>query len=130
VERALRQTKDEEQPKLTAKGKIDGRTTKRPPKSELVPVKKLTERVKRSQVGDASFLNIIKGICEMRLKLIGAFKEPDKGDNDKKHLLFPWDRLIQTTQVTDPAEEAIRQLGPAPSEGETDGTDQPAERDD
>lgn len=75
---------------------------------ELVPIKVLVEMTRKGQAGNPAFLNEVRACIDMRLKVLGAYKEPPK---DKPPvLIFNWGEMANPTPITDPVESAIAQL--------------------
>ncbi len=83
--------------------------------AKMLPVKTVIEHTKKGQVGDPRWTEQIKSICEMRLKLIGAFKPEEKGQVNNNNVFIKWDDMYDRDPITDPAADAIKALVQAKS---------------
>lgn len=87
--------------------------------SELIPVRVVTECVSTARVGDVRFLQEIRAVIDMRLKLMGAYPKEERVNNNV--FVFDWEALAGGGPPTgpDPIEERIRAVEalalPAPS---------------
>lgn len=78
--------------------------------AELVPIKTLIEMTRKGQAGNPSFLAEVRACIDMRLKVLGAYKEPPTAK--PQVVLFPWAQIHEPTPITDPVDEAVKQLPP------------------
>lgn len=78
--------------------------------ASLVPIKTLIEMSKKGQAGNPSFLAEVRACIDMRLKILGAYKEPPA--KEPVTIVFPWAQIHEPTPITDPVDEAVKALPP------------------
>lgn len=107
VEKALRKAKQEQDEQEEGDKPAFGEPM------GMVPVKTLIEMTRKGQVGNPSFLSMVLNCVDMRLKVLGAYKEPPTAKPNV--LIIDWKQMNEPSPITDPLDEALKSLPPAPS---------------
>jgi DNA-binding CsgD family transcriptional regulator len=103
-------------PEHDPKNRPMGKRVVAEPIPEMVVTKKNVQVVTKGQAGDPRFLSQIQACIDMRLRVIGAYKQAETiGGKVNNVLAINWDALFQRSAITDPAAEAIAAL-PSPQE--------------